>query len=278
MPDGDKPTYPKKKLIIAIGLFAVVCGFIVLGATFTNGTQPEIESFESFNSDGEAGITGPSIEQTDNGDVQLTGQITTTGEDITVKNISHSGDEVVVEIGSNGSREESSEEHTISYEAEVSGLTGSETIRVKHENGEEYTMNVEDSITYDVELLSSSSGRQERAAVKVDGNSVVINGHIAANTGGQQPVINSVEVSDKTLNVNVGTASDSDVVTQVVTSYEYKATVNNVPSSVQDVTVSHKGNTIVREQLGDESVDINSVESSSGSNEYSRITMVRRYN
>lgn len=265
MSKNDNQRFPLKKLIAAFSLFAVVSGFIVIGALFTGPTEPNVENFESFETD----ENGDDIfvEQSQDGTIHLNGYASISGDDAKITDISNTADETVVTIGSDG---ENSQEKSVAYETELSGVENN-TLRVVHENGDEYIVNLDKLVSYEIEHLSSDAGEEEDADVTRDDDEIIVEGKIVANTGEQEPVIENINIENGELTVDITTEQTSDIATQVITSYEYQAVISDVPDTVQDVTVTHHEDVIVEENLTYESVNVETIESSAGDTDSSMV-------
>lgn len=117
-----------------------------------------------------------------------------------------------------------------------------------YENGQDFRLNLDDdkSMKNDpsVEIVDYQSrggmlGESELEITR-EGETVTINGLMTANTGGHEPVVKSVSVEDEVIKVTIGLKQPDGLATQVISSYEYTARVENL-SNYTGIEVKQRG-------------------------------------
>lgn len=246
---SDKTSTRLVLFAIGIVVVSVVVGLVAYSSQST-GEEPEVQELvsmdnHSLNEDELVRVTGY-----DDDEVTIVGSSPGEFTKESVRLVENGGDQVYVQIESGNQNDGvAKQDGGKAYKMKISGVDQEDEIVVDYGGGETVTLrsgNQSDETTenegldYKMELISSTAASpSNQHSVNVREDTVLINGSIVGNTGGQNPVVQYSSLEDGTLKVEVGLQKPDGFATQVISEYQYELQFRNLSETVENVKVLH---------------------------------------
>lgn len=270
MESKDEPLF----IPLFIGV-ALLVGLLPLYA-LTGGIEPRL-TFDKVDKSNDL-EENSEVVSIDGDEVEIRGNIIgeTGGQTVVAEKKSYHDGELVINVRTEHRGDKDSYIEVLrgyKYEITIENLEENDIILVNHDNGKDFRLdidrtngaesdNVEDAenlegvtesgtaetVTAEItNYESSASDKQneyinaEDIVVDGDDNIVQVTGSMVGNTGSQKPIVDSIETEDDTVIVNFALEKPKGFATQVITKYEYSATVESVGNYKRVVVNQEEG-------------------------------------
>lgn len=261
-------------LFISVALLVGLLSFYA----FAGGVEPELTSFSEVDTSNNL-EEDSEVVSIDGDEVEIRGNIVgeTRGQKVVAEKSNYEGGNLTINVRTENRGNEDSYIQVLTgyeYDLTVGNLEEDDMILVNHEDGREFKLNVDHTnnteqesdnvedagnseevvnsdtvgpVTAEVTNYESSASNEQNESINaedivVDGgdNIVRVTGSMVGNTGGQEPIVDSIDTEDNTVTVEFGLESPDGFATQVITAYEYSATVESV-GNYERIVVNQKG-------------------------------------
>lgn len=269
-----------KDELLFIPLFisvALLVGFVSFYA-FAGGLEPELTSFGEVDTSNDL-EEDAEVVSVDGDKVGINGNIVgkTGGQEVVAEKKNYQDGKLTIDVRTENREDEEAYIQVLTgyeYNLTVDNLGENDIIIVNHKDGREFKLNVnrtnnieqnsddvEDEgnkgevvnsdtvgpVTAEVTNYESSGSNEQNENINaedivVDGgdNIVRVTGSMVGSTGGQTPIVDSIDTEDNTVTVGFTLESTDGFATQVITTYEYSATIESV-EDYERIVVNQKG-------------------------------------
>lgn len=258
---------------------ALLVGFLSFYA-FAGGLEPELSSFSDGDTSNDlkedaevVSVDGDKVEVRGN----IVGE--TGGQEVVAEKKNYQDGKLTIDVRTETREDNDTYIQVLTgyeYSLTVDNLGDNDTILVNHMDGKKFKLNsdgtnnteqtssnvddeedTEDVLNSDMvgpvtaevtdyqSLLGVSNEQNESITLEdivVDGgdNRVRVTGYMVGNTGGQTPIVDSIDTENNTVIVDFGLESADGIASEVITTYEYSATIESI-GNYERIIVNQKG-------------------------------------